>query len=307
MAFKRKNPAELQKQLAELKGGNKGSFNEADGSEWKLKLDNAGNGNAVIRFLPPKTDDSLPFVKLITHGFQLKGNLKASWYIANCTATHGDFEGCPVCKYMNEKDLYNTDKDLYGAIKRNTSFWANILVVKDPAAPENEGKVFKYRFGVKIFDKINAMADVDVEMGESPVDVTCPFEGANFSLKVKKVSGFQNYDDCKFQKQTELTVFGDLETDEAYEKLTSQMYDLRELTKPEAFKSFEENDKNFKKAMSKVFASKPSASQQASNLESTIDSLDLDDEIDETERALQSMDSGSSSTDDESLDELLNF
>lgn len=304
MAFTRKNPAELQKQLASLAGG-KGSFNEADSNEWKLKLDSAGNGTAVIRFLPALDENSLPFVKLVTHGFQLKGALKASWYIANCKATFGDFDGCPVCKYMNENDTYNTNKSLYDQIKRGTSFWANILVVKDPNAPENEGKVFKYRFGKKIFDKINAMADVDVEMGETPVDVTCPFEGANFSLKVKKVSGFTNYDDCKFQKQTELTEFGDLETDEGYENLVSKMHDLNKIVAPSEFKSFEENQKNFAKAMSKVLSAAPSASQQSANLDKAIDSMDMDDEIDETEKALDAVGSSSSSGDDD-LDDLIN-
>lgn len=70
--FKRKNPAELQAQLASLKGGS--SFSSDDKGEWKLKTDNAGNGSAVIRFLPGKGDEGLPFVKLINHGFKKNGN-----------------------------------------------------------------------------------------------------------------------------------------------------------------------------------------------------------------------------------------
>ena len=38
--------------------------------------------------------------------------------------------------------------------KRKLSYYANILVVSDPKHPENEGKVFLYKFGKKIFDKI---------------------------------------------------------------------------------------------------------------------------------------------------------
>ncbi|WPK28889.1 single stranded DNA-binding protein [Escherichia phage vB_EcoP_EP32B] len=87
-------------------------------------------------------------------------------------STHGDYDSCPVCQYISKNDLYNTNKNEYSQLKRKTSYWANILVVKDPQAPDNEGKVFKYRFGKKIWDKINAMIAVDTEMGETPVDVT---------------------------------------------------------------------------------------------------------------------------------------
>src|SRR5699024_2061817 len=193
--FKRKSTAELAAQMAKL-NGNKG-FSSEDKGEWKLKLDNAGNGQAVIRFLPSKNDEQAPFAILVNHGFKKNGK----WYIETCSSTHGDYDSCPVCQYISKNDLYNTDNKEYGLVKRKTSYWANILVVKDPAAPENEGKVFKYRFGKKILDKINAMIAVDVEMGETSVDVTCPWEGANFVLKVKQVSGFSNYDESKFLNQ----------------------------------------------------------------------------------------------------------
>ena len=97
-----------------------------------MKFDASGNGQAVIRFLPAKTDDALPFAILVNHGFKKNGK----WYIETCSSTHGDYDSCPVCQYISKNDLYNTNKTEYSQLKRKTSYWANILVVKDPQAPE---------------------------------------------------------------------------------------------------------------------------------------------------------------------------
>ncbi|WWS25292.1 hypothetical protein vBKpnAMK6_00348 [Klebsiella phage vB_Kpn_AM_K6] len=215
--FKRKNPAQLQQQLAGLKGGS--SFSNEDKNEWKLKTDNAGNGQAVIRFLPGKAE--------------------------------------------------------YKLLKRKTSFWSNILVIKDPANPENEGKVFKFRFGQKIMDKINAMVEVDVDMGETPVDVTCVYEGANFVMKVKKVGGFQNYDECKFLGQSEIANINDEETQKF---LTENMADLSEIVAPSQFKSFEVNEAKFKQIMgtAALGGAAAKAAAQADKIGDDLDSFDKD-------------------------------
>lgn len=238
--FQRRDPAKLQAQLAAMKPG--GSFNEADGKEWKLTLDTAKNGSAVIRFLPGKTPESLPFIKLINHGFKMG----SKWYIENCTSTHGDFESCPVCKHISENDLYNTDNALYGKMKRKTSYWANILVIKDPACPENEGKVFKYRFGQKIMDKISSQIEVDTSIGEVPVDVTCPFEGANFTIKVKQVGGFSNYDDCRFGNQTKIV---NIDNEAFQAKLVEDMYDIDSIVTQDKFNSYDKNKEAFDRIM----------------------------------------------------------
>lgn len=238
--FKRKNPSALKEQLASL-AGNKG-FSSEDKNEWKLKLDSAGTGQAVIRFLPGKGDEGLPFAVLINHGFK-KNN---KWYIENCTSTHGDYDSCPVCQHLSKNDSYNTNEAEYKLLKRKTSYYANILIIKDPATPDNEGKVFKYRFGKKIWDKINSEINVDTEMGETPVDVTCPFDGKNFVLKVKQVSGFSNYDESKFLGQSEIANI----EDEAYQaQLNEQMIDLGTLTAKDQFKSFETNQAKFLQIM----------------------------------------------------------
>lgn len=235
--FKRQDPSKLQAQLEKMTSN--GSFNQADGKEWSLSVDKAGNGQARIRFLPARDDNSTPFVKLYNHGFKVNGR----WFIENCPTTTQACE-CPVCKANGE--LWNSgieaDKEVARGRKRKLSYWANVLVIMDPSNPDNNGKVFKYRFGQKIMDKIQAMIAVDVEMGETPVDVTCVFDGADFALKARKVGGFTNYDESKFFAQAEIANIND----SAFQKqLVDQMHDLNELIAPSNFKSTEELQKKF--------------------------------------------------------------
>ncbi|UFK27100.1 hypothetical protein LG358_00079 [Escherichia phage UoN_LG358_1] len=298
--FKRKNPAQLQAQLAAL-SGNKGGFQDSDKGEWKLKLDNAGNGQAVIRFLPSKNEEAAPFAILINHGFK-KNN---QWYIENCTSTHGDYDSCPVCQHLSKNDSYNTNQEEYKLLKRKTSYWANILVIKDPAAPENEGKVFKYRFGKKIWDKINAMIAVDTDMGETPVDVTCPYEGANFVLKVKKVSGFSNYDESKFLGQSEIP---NIDDESVQKSLNDQMVDLTEMTSKDKFKSFDDNQKKFEKVMgtAAMGGAAAKAERQADKVADDLDAFDKDMEAFSSGSTTNNSTSDVSSSDDDDLDDILN-
>lgn len=295
--FKRKDPAQLQAQLSAMKGG-KGSYDD-DKNEWKLK-DTDGVGSAVIRFLPSKNEENpSPFLKLVNHGFKKNGQ----WYIENCTSTHGDFDSCPVCQHLTKNDSFNSNPEEYKLLKRKTSFWANILVVKDPAVPANEGKVFKYRFGQKIMDKINQMVEVDTEIGETPIDVTCVYEGANFALKCKMVGGFKNYDDSKFLNQSEIPGIDD---EAVQKKLMDDMGDLQELAK---FKSFEDNQKKFAKVMGTA-ALGGGAAAAAAKAEQRADELDgFDEEMKQFESKppkQDSVDTGvQASGDDDGLDDLL--
>lgn len=288
--FKRQDSSKLQAQLAALKGGN--GFSKEDPKEWKIKTDAAGNGEALIRFLPSKTEDGLPIIKLVNHSFKVNGK----WYWENCSSTHGDFDSCPVCKYINEKDLYNTDKTEWQLIKRKASYYANILVLKDPQAPENEGKVFKFRFGQKIYDKIVAMVNVNTDMGEVPVDVTCVFSGANFLLKAKKVDKHQNYDDSRFMQQSQLPKI----EDEAYQKyLMENMVDLGEIVAPSQFKPFDELETKFKKTMGVSMVAGAAASSAAAAINSQLDDFDAQ---------MNAFDAGTSATStasDSSADDLM--
>lgn len=294
--FKRKDPAQLQAQLSAMKGGK--SYDD-DKNEWKLK-DTDGVGSAVIRFLPSKNEENpSPFLKLVNHGFKKNGQ----WYIETCTSTHGDFDSCPVCQHLTKNDSFNSNPEEYKLLKRKTSFWANILVVKDPAVPANEGKVFKYRFGQKIMDKINQMVEVDTEIGETPIDVTCVYEGANFALKCKMVGGFKNYDDSKFLNQSEIP---DIDDEAVQKKLMDDMGDLQELAK---FKSFEDNQKKFAKVMGTA-ALGGGAAAAAAKAEQRADELDgFDEEMKQFESKPPKQDSVDTGVqaggDDDGLDDLL--
>lgn len=296
--FRRKNPTELAAQLSALKGGK--SFDNNDKNEWKLK-DTDGVGSAVIRFLPSKNEENpSPFVKLVNHGFKKNGQ----WYIENCTSTHGDFDSCPVCQHLSKNDSYNTNPEEYKLLKRKSSYWSNILVIKDPAVPANEGKVFKFRFGQKIMDKINQMVEVDIDIGEVPVDVTCVFEGANFALKTKMVGGFKNYDDSKFLNQAPIAGIDD---EAVQTKLMDDMVDLSEMLK---FKSLEENTTKFTKVLgtAALGGAAAKAAAQADALGADLDGFDEEMKQFESKPSKPSAqdDEGvKPSSDDDGLDDLL--
>ena len=248
MLFERRDPTQLAQELDSINN----SFDNSDKKEWNCSIDNAGNGTAVIRFLPGK-GNSMSFTKLINHGWSFDGR---KYHIENCTSTNGDFASCPVCEYIKKEDLFKSNNPLYQKMKRKHSFWANILVIKDPANPENEGKVLKYRFGTKIMDKINAMVKVNTDLGEVPVDVSCAFEGANFLIKIKEVSGFNNYDDSKFMAQGPIAKINDPE----FQKfLFDEMADLSELTAESNFLKYDEHKKAFDEFMGGGSVAKASA------------------------------------------------
>lgn len=271
--FKRQDPTKLQAQLATLQGG--GGY-QKDEKEWKPTLDSAGNGSAVIRFLPARSDDELAIVKLVTHGIKRNNQ----WFINNCPSTHGDYDGCPVCKYISENDLFEKAQVKGSAaeillngkngLKRGTGYWANILVIKDPSAPANEGKVFKYRFGKKIYDKILAKIKGDESLGEAAQDVTCPFAGSDFAMKLKKVSGFTNYDDCNFRNPSEIANIND---QGFAQQLMDGMSDLRPIVSKDKFKSFDELNKQFTKVMGGTTAA-AAGSTAGGDLDKELDDFD---------------------------------
>lgn len=263
--FVRQDPSKLQAQLAQLKGAN--GFQKNDPTEWKLKQDAMGNGEAVIRFLPARDEDSLPIVKLVNHGIKMNGK----WYIENCSSTHGDFDSCPVCQYISQHDLYNTDKSKWQNMKRKTSYWANILVIKDPANPSNEGKVFKFRFGEKIYAKILAMGNVNTDLGEVPVNPMCPFTGCNFLMKLKKVDNYTNYDDCRFMQQAPMPRVDDPE----FQKYVMEaMQDLSAIVAKDKFLPFDELKQKLEKVIGGAALKSGAAAGGAAALQSQLDDFD---------------------------------
>ena len=197
---------------------------------WKLDVDKSGNGYAVIRFLPAPDGEDLPFVKLYSHAFQGPGG----WYIENSLTTLGQKD--PVSEYNTQLWNNGTDsgKETARKQKRKLTYTSNIYVVKDPANPENEGKVFLFKYGKKIFDKLTAAMQPEFE-DEEAIDPFDFWQGANFKLKAKNVAGYRNYDSSEFAPQSPL-----LDDDDALEALWKKELSLAEIVAADQFKSYDD-------------------------------------------------------------------
>jgi len=231
----------LSQEVANLNNKANGSGSREDDERfWRPTLDKVGNGSAVIRFLPPAEGEDLPWVKLFTHSFQGPGG---SWYIENSLTTLEQKD--PVSEYNTQ--LWNSgidaNKEVARKQKRKLNFISNILVVKDPGNPENEGKVFLFKYGKKIFDKINDIMhpdntgisneDPDFKRPANPFDL---WEGAHFKLRVRKVDGYPNYDKSEFGVQCQ-AVEG---ADEALKALWEKQHKLSDFLDAKNFKSYDE-------------------------------------------------------------------
>ena len=198
---------------------------------WSPTRDSAGNGFAIIRFLPAPAEEDMPFVRIWDHGFQGPGG----WYIENSLTTLNQDD--PVSVYNSK--LWNSgadaDKEIARKQKRRLKYHSNILVIKDSANPENEGKVFLYSYGKKIFDKLNDMMNPQFE-DETPVNPFDFWEGANFRLKIRQFEGYPNYDKSEFDDPSALFDGDDAKLEEVYNQLNS----LQELVNPKNFKTYAE-------------------------------------------------------------------
>ena len=215
---------------------------QGDDRLWKLECDKSGNGYAVIRFLPAPDGEDLPFVKLYSHAFQGPGG----WYIENSLTTLGQKD--PVSEYNSQLWNNGTDagKESARKQKRKLTYISNIYVVKDPANPENEGKVFLYKYGKKIFDKLTAAMQPEFE-DEEAIDPFDFWQGANFKLKAKNVAGYRNYDSSEFTAVTPL-----LDDDDALEAVWKKENSLKEFVDADQFKSYDD----LKKRLEYVLGSK---------------------------------------------------
>ena len=198
---------------------------------WKPVMDKTGNGFAIIRFLPAPKGEELPWAKLWNHAFQ---GPTGQWYIENSLTTIGQND--PVSEHNSA--LWNSgvesDKEIARKQKRKLQYYSNIYVVKDSANSENEGKVFLYRYGKKIFDKIMETMQPAFE-DETPVNPFDFWEGANFKLKLRKVDGYWNYDKSEFEAPSAL-----FDDDDKLEDLWGQEYSLSAFTDTTNFKSYDE-------------------------------------------------------------------
>ena len=199
---------------------------------WKPELDKSGNGYAVIRFLPAPEGEELPWVKMFKHAFQ---GPTGKWYIENSLTTLGGQKD-PVSDYNSQ--LWNTglesDKEIARKQKRKLEYYSNIYVVSDSKHPENEGKVFLFRYGKKIFDKLMAAMQPEFE-DETPINPFDFWEGANFKLKIRKVDGYWNYDASSFENVSALK-----DNDDDLNAIWKTQYSLQEFLAPTNFKSYDE-------------------------------------------------------------------
>ena len=219
----------LVKEVEKMNNGSGG----ADERFWKPEMDKTGVGSAIIRFLPAPEGEELPWVKIYSHAFQGPGG----WFIENSLTTLGQKD--PVSEHNRE--LWNSgsekDKETVRKQKRKLSYYSNIYVVKDPAHPENEGKVFLFKFGKKIFDKILNAMQPEFE-DEEPMNAYDFWTGANFRMKIRKVEGYWNYDKSEFDSPRPL-----LDDDDALEALWKKEHSLSAIVAPDQFKSYDDLQK----------------------------------------------------------------
>ena len=247
---------------------------------WKPELDKTGNGYAVLRFLPATSGEDMPWVRLWSHAFQGPGG----WYIENSLTTLGHKD--PVSEENTR--LWNTgvesDKGIARNRKRKLSYYSNVLIVSDPAHPENEGQVKLFKFGKKIFDKITEAMQPEFD-DETPINPFDFWKGANFKLKIRKVDGFWNYDKSEFEGVSAIA-----DNDDSIKAIWEKQYPLKPFLDASNFKSYEE----LKEKLNRVITGTKSTD--------TVENVDLPSTSTGTVQSKDSASTASTSDSDDTLD-----
>lgn len=288
LADLRKNRSALMQKVNSALSNNGQSDRKEDDRFWKPTRDSAGSGSAIIRFLPPMKDDDLPWITLYTRSFKVEKT--GRWYINNDLSTIGEKD--PVYEYI--KPIYESkDEDEIKKIKnmkRGTSYVSNILVIKDPANPENEGKVFYFKYGKKIYEMIQSKAQPTFD-DQDPVYVYDIDEGANFRLRVKTVDQYPNYDSSEFDAPKPLCD-GD---DDKIENVIEMYRPLKDLLKKENFKSYDDLKGQLDRALGLTCGVAP---KRATDVASEVDS-DQEVKIPKKAEKVQKQESAPWDADDE--------
>jgi hypothetical protein len=255
--FKNRANNSISDLMKKLESGAKKDY--SDDRFWRPEQDKQGNGFAVIRFLAEVDGEDCPWVKVYSHAFQGMGG----WYIENCLTTLNQKD--PVSDLNSE--LWNTgseeDKNIARIRKRKTTYISNVLVIKDEANPQNEGKVFLYKYGTKIFDKIKERMKPEFK-DEDPNNPFDFWTGANFKVKIRKVGGFTNYDKSEFDSSTPL--FGG--DDNKIEKIWKQEHNLKQFMEASNFKSYDELKSRLNVVLGgDIRGAAPTTSQSAEDLD----------------------------------------
>ncbi len=264
--------------------------NGKDNRFWRPTVDKAGNAFAIIRFLPEPKGEEMPFVQYFDHSFQ--GPAK-KWYIEKSLSTFGLND--PVSELNRELWASGIDAKIEIAKKqkRRENYVANVLVVRDPENTEAEGKVFLYRFGKKIYQKIVNQIQPEFE-GEEPCNVFDPWQGKNFKLKGKTLNGFFNYDNSEWASVSKIA-----DTDDQINTIWSSQHSLKDFSDPSNFKTYEELKKRLDIVLGKnqdisiatPASTSSSANEQDEEFTRVMDNTDLDDDfLNDISRQIDSMD-----------------
>jgi len=204
-------------------------YQNDDDKYWQPTVDKAGNGQAIIRFLPPPGDEKAPFIRYWEHGFKGPGG----WYIEKSLTTLGENDPCAEHNNTLWESGRESDKKIARDQKRKLYYVSNIYVVSDPANPENDGKVFLFKYGKKIFDKINDLMNPAFE-GDEKINPFDLWDGCNFRLRIRKVEGYRNYEKSDFAGQTPL-----LEDDDEMKVVWESENPLQPIIAPDKFKTYD--------------------------------------------------------------------
>lgn len=234
--------------------GNKGG---ADTRFWQPEVDKSGAGQAIIRFLPAPKGEDIPWVRIFNHGFQGPGG----WYIENSLTTLNKKD--PVSEYNSM--LWNrgddAGKEQARKQKRRLLYISNVYIIQDKAHPENEGQVRLFRYGKKIFDKLNEAMNPEFE-DEKPLNPFDLWEGASFILKIRNVDGYRNYDKSVFGEAGPL-----LADDSKLEGIWNSEYKLQEFSDPSKFKTYDELKQKLDKVLALSGGSQPSSTAETTQLD----------------------------------------
>lgn len=298
MFKRRKNTdtAALVESLEKTQG--KRSGYQADPNEWNITRDEAGNGGARVRLLPPKGegDEDTPFVRVMQHKFKHNGQ----WYIENCPTNIG--QQCPVCDANRElwDSNIESNRKLASERKRKITYVANVVVLNDSRNPDAVGKVFKWHFGKQIMDKILAKAKGDPDLGVAGVDVTDPWEGCDLIIRFEKTNHGGTYIPSTFETPTELFGGDEAKLKEVFESL----HPLKPTVAPDTFKEFSQLEARY----NKVTGSSQKTRQMDNALEEDINQLNQVDDTDDIPFDIddKKQENVSSSDDIDDLDDFFN-
>ena len=271
--------------------GAKKSYN--DDTMWKPELDKSGNGYAVVRFLPTPDGEEMPWVSYFDHGFQGPGG----WYIEKSLTTLNKQD--PVSEYNTQ--LWNTgieaNKEIARKQKRRLHYVSNVYVVSDPKNPDNEGKVFKYRFGKKIFEALKEAISpaFEDEKAINPFDLRD--EGANFKIKIRKVDGYWNYDKSEFDTQAPL-----FDDEQKLVDVVNNLHSLSGIIAPSEFKSYEELKEKLDRVLGLTGAVTNSTAESVANDMEEVPWADVNKESVADEPVVASAESTPIDTEDDAMD-----